>query len=58
LHKNSCFYKRVSPCLADYPHAARVLAVLKQDPGLRFAHTIKGGSLAHLALDQLELPTG
>ncbi|KAB0332105.1 glutathione S-transferase family protein [Janthinobacterium sp. PLB04] len=52
--------------LADYPHVARLLAALEQDPGIRFAHAIEaglpaasqGGFLGHVALDQLALPAG
>ncbi|PHV21838.1 glutathione S-transferase [Janthinobacterium sp. BJB446] len=52
--------------LAHYPHVARLLATLEQDPGIRFAHAIEaglpatsqGGFLGHVALDQLALPAG
>ena len=52
--------------LADYPHVARVLAALEQDPGIRFAHAIEdglpaasqGGFRGHVALDQLATPAG
>ena len=52
--------------LADYPHVARVLAALEQDPGIGFAHAIEngmsatsqGGFRGHVALDQLALPAG
>ncbi|MDO8032163.1 glutathione S-transferase family protein [Janthinobacterium sp. SUN128] len=52
--------------LAHYPHVARLLAALEQDPGIRFAHAIEaglpaasqGGFLGHVALDQLALPAG
>lgn len=52
--------------LSDYPHVARVLAALEDDPGIRFAHAIEaglpaasgGGFLGHVALDQLAVPAG